>query len=76
MKTIKLTAQEIRMLQIQMWANPCSAGCAIDHAPRLPIREDGRGDCYARNKNGQYICPLQRALESIQNKLEGKEDTK
>lgn len=76
MKTIKLTAQEIRMLQIQMWANPCSAGCPIDHAPRLPKLANGTGDCHARNKNGQYICPLQRALESIQKKLEGKEESK
>lgn len=75
MKTIKLTAQEIRMLEIQMGANPCMGGCPIE-TPRLPLDEHGRGDCYARNKNGQYICPLQRALESIQNKLEGKEDAK
>ena len=69
MKTIKLTAEEIRMLEIQMWANPCSAGCPLGTTPRLSKLEDGTYDCYARKANGEYICPLQRAMENIAKKL-------
>lgn len=68
MKTIKLTAEEIRMLGIQMDANPCSAGCPLDHWPRLP-KKNGVYQCLEMNDNGEYICPLQRALWSIQEKL-------
>lgn len=68
MKTVTLTAEEIRMLGIQMWANPCSAGCPLDHMPRLP-KVDGIAQCYAMKDNGEYICPFQRAMWSIQNKL-------
>lgn len=69
MKTITLTAEEIRMLSIQFWSNPCSSGCPLDHHPRLPKDSDGIYNCYARNDKGEYICPLQRALWSIENKL-------
>ena len=68
MKTVKLTAEEIRMLSIQLGANPCSAGCPLGHVPRLP-KKDGVALCYAENDKGEYICPLQRALWSIQEKL-------
>ena len=63
MKKIELTAEEIRMLEIQLWANSCESGCPLDSEPRLPD-----GNCYAR-MNGKYICPLQRAIESIELKL-------
>lgn len=69
MKTITLTAEELRMLKIQFWSNPCSSGCPLDHHPRLPKDSDGIYNCYARNDKGEYICPLQRALWSIENKL-------
>lgn len=69
MKTITLTAEEIRMLAIQLWANPCRAGCPLEHKPRLPKDEVGDDNCYARNDNGEYICPLQRAMQSIETKL-------
>ena len=69
MKTIKLTAEEVRMLEIQLSANPCSAGCPLDHQPRLPKDSSGIIYCYAKNDKGEYICPLQRALWSIENKL-------
>ena len=69
MKTITLTAEEIRMLEIQMWANPCSAGCPLGHAPRLPKLDNGTYDCYALNNKGEYICPLRRALHGIETKL-------
>ena len=69
MKTIKLTAEEIRMLEIQMWANPCEVGCPLGNMPRLPKLDNGCYDCYALNSKGEYICPLKRALNSIENKL-------
>lgn len=68
MKTVKLTAEEIRMLGIQMYANPCSAGCPLDHIPRLP-KTNGVFNCHAMNDKGEYICPLQKALWSVQEKL-------
>ena len=72
MKTITLTAEEIRMLQRQMWANPCAGGCILDHMPRLPKLANGTCNCYALNDKGEYICPFQRAMHNIEMKLEGK----
>ena len=72
MKTIKLTAEEIRMLEIQMSANPCRAGCPLDHMPRLPKDDSGAYNCYAeRLVDGkfEYICPLQKAMWNIREKL-------
>lgn len=69
MKTIKLTAEEIRMLEIQMSANPCRAGCPLDHMPRLPKDSGGTYDCYAENDKCEYICPFQRAMWNIREKL-------
>ena len=69
MKTITLTAEEIRMLGIQLWANPCSGGCPLEHMPRLPKDEGGVADCYAHNEKGEYICPFKRAIHSIETKL-------
>ena len=69
MKTVKFTAEEIRMLSIQLWANPCSSGCPLDHRPRLPKDSDDVYNCYAENDKGEYICPLRRALWNIENKL-------
>lgn len=68
MKTVTLTAEEIRMLEIQFMANPCRAGCPLDHVPRLP-KVNGIGQCSARNDKGECICPLKRAIESIEEKL-------
>lgn len=69
MKTITLTAEEIRMLGIQLSANPCRAACQLEHMPNLPKLNDGTLNCYALDKKGEYICPLQRALYSIEKKL-------
>jgi hypothetical protein len=69
MKTITLTAEEIRMLGIQMEANACSKGCPLDHMPRLPKLNSVTYDCYAHNSKGEYICPFQRAMDSISDKL-------
>ena len=69
MKTITLTAEEIRMLGIQLWSNPCSGGCPLEHQPRLPKLDNGTCDCYARNNKGEYICPFRRAMLSIETKL-------
>ena len=69
MKTVKLTAEEIRMLEILMGANPCSAGCPLSPMPRLKKLSSGTLDCYTQKKNGEYACPYQRAMNSIQEKL-------
>ena len=69
MKTVKFTAEEIRILDIYLTTNPCEAGCALDHMPRLPKNSSGVYDCYAEKDNGQYICPLQRANWNIREKL-------
>ena len=69
MKTITLTAEELRMLEIQFWSNHCSSGCVLKHHPRLPKNANGVYDCYARNDKGEYICPFQRAIYSIETKL-------
>lgn len=68
MITIKLTAEEVRMLKIQMWANPCNSGCPLEHMPRLPKLDDGTYNCFAMN-DGEYICPFQRAIHSIESKI-------
>lgn len=68
MKTVTLTAEEIRMLEIQFMANPCRAGCPLDRTPRLP-KVNGIAQCHAYNKKGEYICPFLRAISSIEEKL-------
>lgn len=68
MKTVTLTAEEIRMLEIQFMANPCRAGCPLDHMPRLP-KINGIANCFAMNDKGEYICPFQRAKWSVEQKL-------
>ena len=68
MKTVTLTAEEIRMLGVQFMANPCRAGCPLDRMPRLP-KVNGIAQCHATNEKGEYICPLQRAIWSIEQKL-------
>lgn len=69
MKTVKLTAEEIRVIGIYMATNPCEAGCPIGKIPRLPKNSSGFGDCYAMNDKGEYICPLQRVRCNIEIKL-------
>ena len=69
MKTVTLTAEEIRMLGIQLSANPCEARCAIGQSPHLPKLDNGTLNCNALNKDGEYICPLRRAIYSIEKKL-------
>ena len=68
MKNIELTEEEIRMLEIQLWANPCEASCPLDKSPRLPKLSNGIYDCNAM-KDGEYICPLKRAIYNIEMKL-------
>ena len=73
MKTIKLTEEEICMLEIQMDANPCRAGCPLDYMLRLPKNIDGYYDCYVyRCVEGklEYICQLQRTMLNIRERLE------
>lgn len=69
MKTVKLTAEEIRILEIHLYTNPCEATCQLEHKPRLPKLSNGTYNCYAEKEDGQYICPLQRAKWSILEKL-------
>lgn len=73
MKKIVLTAEEIRILEIYLWTNPCSAGCPLGQKPRLPKLDNGTYDCYAIKDNGEYMCPLQRAQHNIIKKLKGKD---
>jgi hypothetical protein len=68
MKTVTFTAEEIRMIGIQFDANACSAGCPLEHMPRLPKRH-GVALCYAENDKGEFICPFQRAIYSVEKKL-------
>ena len=63
MKTIKLTAEEIRWLNELIWLNPCHSGCILDKLPAY--------DCYDRRKDGEYKCPLQRSKSRIFDKLNG-----
>lgn len=63
MKTIKLTAEEIRWLNMYLWYNPCRSTCMLGKQPRY--------DCYDRREDGTYKCPLQRAGESIYDKING-----
>ena len=66
MKTFKLTAEECRLLGHYLWANPCSAGCPLDHKPRLPKDSNGVYQCYATKEDGTYICPLQRLRDKLE----------
>ena len=68
MKTVTFTAEEIRMIGIQFDANACSAGCPLEHMPRLP-KVNGVAQCYAMNDKGEFICPFQRAKWSVEQKL-------
>lgn len=58
MKTVKLTAEEIRWLEYQMWANACAAACVVNeetgHRPR-------NMDC--------DNCRFTRAMRSIERKV-------
>ena len=56
-KTIKLTAKELRALESILWAtNPCESGCAY------PEMEKSKRDC--------IDCELPKSISSIMNKLE------
>ena len=69
MKTVKLTAEEIRTLEHYLYTNPCTATCVLDHMPRLPKLNSGVYNCNACKEDGMYICPLLRARDSILTKL-------
>lgn len=72
MKTVKLTAEEIRILNIYLTTNPCRAGCALDHMPRLPKDSGGTYNCHAErivDGKREYICPLQRVRWNLLEKL-------
>ena len=56
MKTIKLTAKEIRALEQQLHANPCSSGCAF------PEMQNSRKDCDE--------CEFPKLISSIREKIE------
>lgn len=55
MKTIKLTAKEIRALKEQLWANACSSGCAFSEMQR------SRKDCDE--------CDFPKLIRSIEEKI-------
>lgn len=61
MKTVKLTAEEIRWLKEFLWRNPCRGGCILDKYPAY--------DCYDKRKDGKYKCPMKRSQESIFEKI-------
>lgn len=63
MKTIKLTAEEIRWLNVYLGCNPCGSACLLKKQPLY--------DCYDRREDGTCKCPLQRAGESIYDKING-----
>ena len=56
MKTIKLTASEIRTLECFLWSNPCSSGCAY------PEMQKSKKSCDE--------CKLTKDLYSILEKLD------
>ena len=58
MKTIKITAEELRWLSWQMEANPCRAVCVVHE-------ETGH---YPRNMDC-YNCRFTKAMESLEEKL-------
>ena len=55
-KTIKLTAKELRALEAILWVNPCESGCAYSEM------EKSKRDC--------INCELPKSISSIMNKLE------
>lgn len=55
MKTITLTAKEIRALEAQLFINPCSSGCVYEEM------QNSKKDCDK--------CPFTKAIESICEKL-------
>ena len=61
MKTITLTAEEIRWLTHQLQANACRAGCVV---------HDETGH-YPRGMNC-YECRFSKAMESVEAKVWGK----
>lgn len=56
MKTVKLTASEIRTLDCFLWSNPCSMGCAY------PEMQKSRKSCDE--------CKLTKDKYSIMKKLD------
>lgn len=58
MKTIKVTAEELRWLQYQMWTNACAATCVVHE-------ETGH---YPRNMDCDN-CRFTKAMESFEEKL-------
>lgn len=56
LKTIKLTASEIRTLKYFLYSNPCSSGCAY------PEMQSSKKDCAK--------CKLRKDMYSIMTKLE------
>lgn len=55
MKTITLTAKEIRALKAQLFANPCSSGCVYEEM------ENSKKDCSE--------CKFTKDVESVCEKL-------
>jgi hypothetical protein len=55
MRTVKFTAEEIKLLERFLWCNPCSVDCAI---PKMQNKNDG---CEA--------CKLPEIVYSIEVKL-------
>lgn len=56
MKTVKLTANEIRAIEAGLWSNPCRSGCAY------PEMQNSRKSCDE--------CKLTEARDSIMEKLD------
>lgn len=63
MKTLKLTKDELVVLQNCLFIHPCTKGCLIEPTPKF--------NCYTTDKSGKIKCPIQRACDSLYLKLYG-----
>ena len=60
-KTITFTDEEIEVLGLYLWENPCSSGCCY----KVP----NNVDCYDLDANGIYKCPFQRISSQLTSKI-------
>jgi hypothetical protein len=56
MKTLELTKDEIELLQLLIWENPCSSGCALEDMI------NSKKDCPE--------CRLTKTMSSLMEKIE------
>lgn len=65
-KTISFTDEEIKVLGLYLWENPCSSGCCYEVPNNV--------DCYDMNTNGIYKCPFQQISSQLTSKIFDEED--